>query len=193
MQAVLKQIGGGKYASKAKMLSWIGTNYSVDTEPLSDMTRDQLLNVAQKLWADGMGTRSDEDDEEDVDSDSGSDSDSDGGSSYTSDALENQFSLISFSGSFKAPSKALSKAPSKALSRARGKAEQNAELKTQVKADLKATPEPHAMKKPRKSKSAPMRTTRSRAKAQQADLGTFSNSDSDPVIKTHSLKRFAAL
>jgi hypothetical protein len=189
MQAVLKQIGGGKYASKAKMLSWIGTNYSVDTEPLSDMTRDQLLNVAQKLWADGMGARSDEDDEEDVDSDSGSDSD--GGSSYTSDALENQFSLISFSGSFKAPSKPLSKA--KALSRARGKAEQNAELKTQVKADLKATPEPHAMKKPGKSKSAPMRTTRSRAKAQQADLGTFSNSDSDPVIKTHSLKRFAAV
>jgi len=37
------------------------------------------------------------------------------------------------------------------------------------------------------------RTTRSRAKAQLADLGTFSNSDSDPVIKTHSLKRFAAL
>ena len=187
MQAVLKQIGGGKYASKAKMLSWIGTNYSVDTEPLSDMTRDQLLNVAQKLWADGMGARSDEDDEEDVDSDSGSDSD--GGSSYTSDALENQFSLISFSGSFKAPSKPLRKAPS----RARGKAEQNAELKTQVKADLKATPVPHAMKKPGKSKSAPMRTTRSRAKAKAADLGTFSNSDSDPVIKTHSLKRFAAV
>jgi hypothetical protein len=182
METVLKQIGSGKYVTNAKILSWIGTNYSLDTEPLRDMKRDQLLNLAQKLWADGMGTRSDEEDvEEDSDSDEGSCSDS----GYTSDALENQFSLISFSGSFKA----------------QGKAQK---VKAQVKAELKATPEPHAMEKKKtkptmgngKNKSKNMgtaRTTRSRAKAQLADPGTFSNSDSDPVIKTHSLKRFAAL
>ena len=115
----------------------------------------------------------------------GGDEESGSDSGYTSDALENQFSLISFSGSFKA----------------QGKAQK---VKAQVKAELKATPEPHAMGKKKmkptmgngKNKSKDMgttRTTRSRAKAQLADPGTFSNSDSDPVIKTHSLKRFTAL